>query len=94
MGRSSWGDVIRNWYVRYGTVRLVEIFTLINSRTLARLVWFHVPLRFQASKAGVTKEDAERILEEKKIFLDLIEGFEALIWFSFVLTHPLDSPLP
>ena len=48
----------------------------------------------QASKEGVTKEEAERVLEEKKVFLDLIEGFDNLLWLSFVLTHPLGSLLP
>lgn len=93
MGRSTWGDVIRNWYVRNGSVRLEQIFMLINSRTLARLVWFHIPLRLQASKEGVTKEDAERVLEEKKVFIDLIEGLDRLIWLRFALTHPSVSHL-
>ena len=70
------------------------IYGVMNSRTLARLVWFHIPLRLQASKDGVTKEEAERVLEEKRVFIDLIAGFECLIWPSFVLTHPLVSPLP
>ena len=48
----------------------------------------------QASKEGVTKEEAERVLEEKKVFLDIIEGFDGLLWLSFVLTHPLGSLLP
>jgi len=48
----------------------------------------------QPSKDGVTKEEAERVLEEKKVFLDLIEGFEGLPWLNFVLTPPLDSLLP
>ena len=56
-------------------------------------MWFHVPLRMQASKEGVTKEEAERVLEEKKVFLDIIEGFDGLLWLSFVLTHPLGSLL-
>jgi len=51
----------------------------MKSRTLARLAWFHIPLRLQASKDGVTREDAERVLEEKKVFIDLIEGYECLI---------------
>jgi hypothetical protein len=99
MGRSAWGDVIRNWCVKHGSVQLEWILTLINSRTLARLVWFHVPLRLQASKEGVTKEDAERVLEEKKVFIDLLEGFEgfnlaqlcpnAPFSFAFALKHHL-----
>ncbi len=48
----------------------------------------------QASKEGVTKEEAERVLEEKKVFIDLIEGFDSSIWRSFVLTYPLGSLLP
>lgn len=66
----------------------------MNSRTLARLAWFHIPLRQQASKDGVTKEEAERVLEEKKVFIDLITGFECLIWRYFILTQPLVSLLP
>lgn len=45
-----------------------------NLRTLSRLVWFHVPARLTTSKDGVTAEDVERVLEEKKVALDLIEG--------------------
>jgi len=48
----------------------------------------------QASKEGVTKEEAERVLEEKKVFLDLIEGFDGFVWLSFILTYPLDLLLP
>lgn len=76
----------------------MEIYTW-NSRTLARLVWFHIPLRVQASKEGVTKEEAERVLEEKKVFLDLIEGFDGFniarlcpnvsFRFAFALKHHL-----
>jgi hypothetical protein len=92
MGRSTWGDVVRNWYVSY--FRLEQILTFTNSRTLARLSWFHIPLRLQVSKEGVTKEDAERILEEKKVFIDLIEGCEGMNLSRPRPNASLVSPLP
>jgi len=73
MGRRDSQLVRGIWYLHWSRYSY-----LYNSRTLARLVWFHVPLRLQASKEGVTRTDAERVLEEKKVFLDLIEGFEGV----------------
>lgn len=75
-GRSSWSDVIR------------------TSRTLGRLVWFHIPLRYSLPNAGDVHEhvnadegsrskqremnarekEVHRLMAEKRMALDLIEG--------------------
>ena len=77
-GRTSWSDVMR------------------TTRTMGRLVWYHVPLRMgpagkkedsgkSAAPNGKEKEvDAEkareirRLMLEKKMALDLIEGYAIL----------------
>jgi putative membrane protein len=51
-----------------------------NSRTLARLIWFHVPLRVVPASASSGKSDvdldmvAKQVMAEKRIALDLIEA--------------------
>ncbi|KZT52744.1 UPF0187-domain-containing protein [Calocera cornea HHB12733] len=60
MGRTAWSDIIR------------------NSRTISRLIWYHVPPRLSAPKGGDTripKEEAEQVLEEKRIALELVQGY-------------------
>jgi predicted membrane chloride channel (bestrophin family) len=65
MGRSYWSDVIR------------------NSRTLGRLIWFHVPPlltvktpdEILTGKLQRTAEELNKVMAEKRMALDLIEGF-------------------
>jgi hypothetical protein len=49
--------------------------TIRNIRTLSRLIWYHVPARLTPSRQDVPLRDIERALEEKKIALDLLEGY-------------------
>jgi predicted membrane chloride channel (bestrophin family) len=59
MGRTAWSDVIR------------------NCRTVARLVWYHVPPRLVVPKDGgasIGREEAEQVLEEKRIALGLVQA--------------------
>jgi ion channel-forming bestrophin family protein len=54
-----------------------------NSRTMSRLIWFHVPpLHSQKTAAEIasrklerTREEQLRVMEEKQRALDLIEGY-------------------
>ncbi|PPR04269.1 hypothetical protein CVT26_004059 [Gymnopilus dilepis] len=65
MGRSYWGDVIR------------------NTRTLGRLIWFHVPPRvspktaeeIQSGTLQRSEEEMNKVMAEKRMALDLLEGF-------------------
>ncbi|KAJ7455462.1 Bestrophin, RFP-TM, chloride channel-domain-containing protein [Mycena latifolia] len=63
MGRTIWADVIR------------------NARTTARLIWFHVPLRLsprapdEAIGVRRTPHEMLKVMAEKSLALDLIEGF-------------------
>jgi ion channel-forming bestrophin family protein len=53
-----------------------------NSRTLSRLIWFHVPPRFsgktaeelQAGQVERSTQELESAMAEKRMALDLIEG--------------------
>ncbi|KAJ7088039.1 UPF0187-domain-containing protein [Mycena belliarum] len=62
-GRTAWTDVIR------------------NARTTSRLIWYHVPLRLSPRAAdesiGARRTPAEmlKVMAEKEMALDLIEGF-------------------
>ena len=65
MGRTSWSDVVR------------------NARGITRIIWFHVPPRVSPRTPdeiaeGVTKRSKEemlKIMNEKRMALDLVEGF-------------------
>ncbi|KAJ7616740.1 hypothetical protein B0H17DRAFT_1115180 [Mycena rosella] len=63
MGRTTWADVIR------------------NARTTSRLIWYHVPLRLcprtadEAIGALRTPPEMLKVMAEKRMALDLIEGF-------------------
>lgn len=71
MGKSAWGDVIR------------------NTRSLGRLIWFHVPLLLTSKTAdelstGTAQRAAaelQKVMDEKKMALDLIVG---CVWFCFL----------
>lgn len=41
-----------------------------TSRTLARLIWIHVPFR----TSGTDTVQDERVMDEKKMALQLVEG--------------------
>lgn len=63
-GRSAWGDLAR------------------TARTLSRLIWIHVPLKLvpvQVNSDGTSPEVdthvAKRVMIEKRLALDLIEGY-------------------
>lgn len=72
-------DFIRS-YDRYwaGRTSWSEVFR--NTRTITRLIWFHVPPRI--SPPGLTvadpKEEAKRAMREKIMALDLVEGHVVL----------------
>ncbi|PPQ71454.1 hypothetical protein CVT24_011966 [Panaeolus cyanescens] len=65
LGRGCWSDIMR------------------NCRSLGRLVWFHVPLRttpktaeeIQSGESQRSVEELNKIMTEKRMALDLIEGF-------------------
>ncbi|KAF9268099.1 UPF0187-domain-containing protein [Marasmius fiardii PR-910] len=59
MGRSAWTDIIR------------------TCRTMARLIWVHVPPKSSTTKKeGIERDiEIEKVMEEKKLALDLVEGF-------------------
>ncbi|KAI0295779.1 Bestrophin, RFP-TM, chloride channel-domain-containing protein [Russula brevipes] len=66
MGRTAWSDVVK------------------NVQSLGRLIWFHVPLRLtpktpqellQPVVPSRTKEEVETVMDEKRMAVDLLEGF-------------------
>jgi putative membrane protein len=65
MGRVCWSDLIR------------------NTRTMSRLIWFHVPPLFTpktpqeiaSGKADRGPEEIAKVMAEKRLALDLIEGY-------------------
>lgn len=59
MGRSAWTDIIR------------------TTRTMARLIWVHVPPKLSTiKKEGIEHDiEIEKVMEEKRMALDLVEGF-------------------
>lgn len=72
MGRTAWGDVIR------------------NTRTLGRLVWFHVPLCLtvktpEEARTGQLNRpvsELNKVMTEKRMAMDLIEGCVCLTMAS------------
>jgi putative membrane protein len=66
-------------YDRYWMGRIAWSDIIKNSRTLSRLIWFHVPLRTKAaSPTDATDtnaaETAKQVMAEKRVALDLIEA--------------------
>ncbi|KAJ6537393.1 Bestrophin, RFP-TM, chloride channel-domain-containing protein [Mycena vulgaris] len=65
MGRTAWTDIIR------------------NARTTSRLIWYHVPLRLsprttdEAIGARRPPQEMLKVMAEKRMALDLVEGFAA-----------------
>lgn len=64
MGRTYWSDVIR------------------NARGMGRVIWFHVPPRMSPrtpeeiaeGKSQRNKEEMLKVMAEKRMALDLVEG--------------------
>jgi putative membrane protein len=76
-------------YDRYWTGRTAWSDVIRTSRTLSRLIWFHVPLRLVPETKDVKKdeddketqvesnktaENAKRVMIEKRMALDLVEA--------------------
>jgi hypothetical protein len=65
-GRTAWSDVVK------------------NTQGLMRLIWFHVPLRLTPKTVDElakpiapsrSKEEVEAVMAEKRMALDLLEGY-------------------
>lgn len=72
LGRTYWSEVVR------------------NARTMGRLIWFHVPPRStprrpeeEAAHVVRPAEEMVRVMSEKTMALDLIEGY-VHVCFTFV----------
>lgn len=70
-------------YDRYWMGRTCWSDVIRNSRTLGRLIWFHVPPRVSAKTAEETASgkidrsstELIKVMAEKRMALDLIEGY-------------------
>ncbi|KAH8110414.1 Bestrophin, RFP-TM, chloride channel-domain-containing protein [Phellopilus nigrolimitatus] len=71
-------------YDRYWTGRCCWSDLMKTSRTMSRLIWIHVPLRVRKESEYYYddddedpkfKNDARHVLREKRLALDLLEGF-------------------
>jgi putative membrane protein len=70
-------------YDRYWMGRVCWSELIRNSRTMSRLIWFHVPplvsqktaAEIASGKLERSREEQLRVMEEKRHALDLIEGF-------------------
>ncbi|ESK92461.1 UPF0187-domain-containing protein [Moniliophthora roreri MCA 2997] len=68
-GRTAWSDIIK------------------NSRVMARLIWYHVPPcrtprtpeELQTGKLKRSKGELSKVMAEKRMALDLIEGFAVAV---------------
>lgn len=68
-----------------------------NSRTLGRLVWFHVPARIspktleetQSGRVERSPQELNKVMSEKRIALDMIHGYAPKF---FCGTRNLKSP--
>ena len=45
---------------------------------MGRLIWFHVPARKTPNKAEVTQDDINQVVAEKKLALDMLQGYPYL----------------
>ena len=69
MGRTSWSDMVR------------------NARGMSRIIWYHVPPRVSPRTPdeiaeGISKRSKEEMLKvmaEKRMALDLIEGYVVMV---------------
>ena len=64
-----------NRYDRYWMGRTCWSDLIKNSRTLGRLIWYHVPTRLSPGSAPESAENQLQAMAEKRIALDLIEGY-------------------
>ncbi len=62
-GRTAWSDIAR------------------TSRAFSRLIWIHIPLKIAAAQIDATGKHADtevsvarRVMAEKRVALDLVEG--------------------
>ncbi|PPQ93138.1 hypothetical protein CVT25_003519 [Psilocybe cyanescens] len=70
-------------YDRYWTGRTCWSDVIRTSRTLGRLIWFHVPPRLspktpqeiQSGRLERTEQELNKVMAEKRMALDLVEGF-------------------
>ncbi|KAH9477665.1 UPF0187 protein [Psilocybe cubensis] len=70
-------------YDRYWTGRTCWSDVIRTSRTLGRLIWFHVPLRLspktqqetQSGQLDRPQKELNKVMAEKRMALDLVEGF-------------------
>ncbi|KAJ7237639.1 hypothetical protein C8J57DRAFT_1568061 [Mycena rebaudengoi] len=68
-------------YDRYWTGRMAWSDVIRNTRSLRRMIWHHTPLRLSSrlpeEPIGARRSEAEmkRAIHEKKMALDLVEGF-------------------
>ena len=74
MGRTAWSTVVK------------------NIQTLSRLIWFHVPLRLtpktpqdlaQPIAPSRSKEEVETVMGEKRLALELLEGYPHEIYHAY-----------
>ena len=70
MGRTVWSDVVKNIH------------------TLSRLIWFHVPLRLTAKPPEAVapprgKEEVEAVMGEKRMALELLEGYSSAMYHEY-----------
>ena len=71
-------------YERYSGGRDAWSVMMRTIRSLSRLIWIHIPLRltFDANRSRETAiEEAKQVMKEKRLALDLIEGY------AFALTY-------
>ncbi|KAH6897922.1 Bestrophin, RFP-TM, chloride channel-domain-containing protein [Coprinopsis sp. MPI-PUGE-AT-0042] len=74
-------------YERYWMGRTYWSDIIRNSRTLGRLVWFHVPARLspktpeetQSGRVERSPQELNKVMSEKRIALDLIHGFSIAV---------------
>lgn len=80
-------QIIRNYrYDRYWMGRTAWTDIIKNSRIMGRLIWFHVPPRLSPKTqeeidSGTiirTPEEKNKVMSEKRMALDLIEGYSQM----------------
>ncbi|KAJ7865047.1 UPF0187-domain-containing protein [Mycena olivaceomarginata] len=66
-------------YDRYWMGRTAWTDVIRNARTMARLIWYHVPPRLTPNVPGVsnvrTPQEMGKVMAEKRMALDLVEAF-------------------
>ncbi|CAK5262402.1 unnamed protein product [Mycena citricolor] len=76
-------------YDRYWMGRTAWTDIIRNSRTMGRLIWYHVPPRLSPSDAPhqTSPQESAKVMAEKRMALDLVEAF------AFALKHHLRAEL-